>query len=223
MISLFSGTPGSGKSLHIAQYIFDRCRFKKTTIGNFEINREVVPNERFYHFMDNSELDPARLVEFSDEYFTKNRFKEGSILLVIDEAQLLFNAREWNVKGRSDWLLFFTQHRKLGFDIILVSQFDRMIDKQIRSLFEYEYVHRKVSNFGARGKLLSIWSGNKLFFAVKFWYPLKEKVGLERFHYKKSLGALYDTRAIFNALGNEKVPDSEKSEDDMNFIEFQTV
>lgn len=198
MISLYSGTPGSGKSLHVAQYIYDRCRNKRVTIGNFDINRDTVKNPDFYLYWENSELDPLRLVEFSEEYFDFHKFKEGALLIVIDEAQLLFNAREWNVKGRSDWLLFFTQHRKLGYDIILIAQFDKMIDKQIRSLFEYEIIHRKVSNFGWKGKMLSIWSGNRLFIAVKMWYPLKEKVGSERFYYSAKLGEMYDTRSMFN-------------------------
>lgn len=198
MISLFSGTPGSGKSLHIAQYILDRCKREKTTIGNFEINRDIVPNHEFYQYWDNADITPQNLVKFSFDFFGDVKFREGALLLIIDEAQLLFNAREWNIKGRSDWILFFTQHRKLGFNIIMVSQFDKMIDKQIRSLFEYEYVHRKLSNFGWRGKLLSIWTGNRLFVAVKIWYPLKERVGAEHFLYTPKLGSMYDTRAMFN-------------------------
>lgn len=209
MISLYSGTPGSGKSLHVAQYISDRCRNKRCTIANFDINEDCVKNADCFHYWDNSELTPERLVSFSDEFFETHKFKEGAILLIIDEAQLLFNAREWNVKGRSDWLLFFTQHRKLGFDVILIAQFDRMIDKQIRSLFEYEVIHRKVSNFGWKGKMLSIWSGNRLFVAVKMWYPLKEKVGSERFYYTSKLGQMYDTRSMFDKWKEKNVSDNE--------------
>lgn len=216
MISLFSGTPGSGKSLHIAQYIFDRCKREKTTIGNFEINRDIVPNHEFYQYWDNSDITPQNLVRFSYDFFGDVKFREGSLLLIIDEAQLLFNAREWNIHGRSDWILFFTQHRKLGFNIIMVSQFDRMIDKQIRSLFEYEYIHRKLSNFGWRGKLLSIWTGNRLFVAVKIWYPLKERVGAEHFLYSPKYGEMYDTRAMFNLWEgfNEDVSVYESDQED---------
>ena len=38
----------------------------------------------------------------------------------------------------------FSQHRKLGYRVILIAQFDRMLDRQIRSVLEYEYIHRKV-------------------------------------------------------------------------------
>ena len=38
-------------------------------------------------------------------------------------------------------MTFFSQHRKLGFNIILITQSDRMLDKQIRSLVEDEVKH----------------------------------------------------------------------------------
>lgn len=50
---------------------------------------------------------------------------------------------------------------------------------------EYEWIHRKCSNFGVAGKLLGVLFGGKLFVAVKVWYPMKEKVGSEFFVYKK--------------------------------------
>ena len=126
MISLFSGTPGSGKSLHLAQIIYNRCRFEKFTLGNFEVNRDILDGEEWYQFIDNQDLVPENLIEISKEYFSEHKFKEGAIVLIIDEAQLIFNVREWNLAGRSDWIHFFTQHRKLGYDIILVAQFDKM-------------------------------------------------------------------------------------------------
>ena len=35
------------------------------------------------------------------------RVPEETILLVIDECQLLFNARAWNDKNRAAWISFF--------------------------------------------------------------------------------------------------------------------
>lgn len=199
MISLYSGTPGSGKSLHLASIIFNRCRHKVLTIGNFDVNRDVLENDEYYEFVDNEFLCPYILYERSVHYFEDEgrKFKEGAILLIIDEAQLLFNVREWNLKGRNQWIHFFTQHRKLGFDIIIVSQFDKMIDKQLRALFEYEFIHRKMSNFGFRGKFIAMFTGNRLFICVQMWYPLKERIGSESFLYKKVLGELYNTRLMF--------------------------
>ena len=87
----------------------------------------------------------------------------------------------------------------LQFDILVRSQFDRMLDRQIRSLIEYEWIHRKVSNFGVAGKIFSLLFGGKLFVAVKVWYPMKQKVGSEFFMFKKRYSGIYDTYALFSA------------------------
>ena len=98
--------------------------------------------------------------------------KKAQTLIIIDEAQLIFNSRDWNGKNgdRMQWIKFFSQHRKYGYNIILIAQFDRMIDRQIRSLVEYEVAHMKMSNFF---KFLPFTS----FMAVMRWYGQKMKVG----------------------------------------------
>ena len=197
MISLYSGTPGSGKSLHCARTIINWSRLGYPVIGNFTVDLSRYKRAA-YTYCPNDQMTPKFLTEYSRNRFGKKHPKEGSILLVIDECQLLFNAREWQCNGRAQWLSFFTQHRKLGFDIILIAQFDRMIDRQIRSLIEYEYIHRKMSNFGWQGKLLSLFFGGKTFIAVKRWYPLHERLGSEMFHARKSLYSIYDSYATFD-------------------------
>lgn len=177
MIYLYSGTPGSGKSLHQAMDIYYWIRNGKPCITNFPIDKYAIPSkhEPIHYCVENDILCPEYLIKFSHIYYRDHKFKEGGIRLYIDECQLLFNAREWNLKGRKEWLSFFTQHRKYGFDIYLVAQFDRMIDRQIRSLIEYEVIHRKVKNFGKWGMLFNACAGGNLFVAVKVWYPMKEK------------------------------------------------
>lgn len=209
MIYLYSGTPGSGKSLHTARVIYYTLKRGLPVIANFDINLNKIKNAKGdFLQVDNGKLTPQFLIDYSRNYFKNGRVVEGKITLIIDECQLLFNAREWNVKGRADWLSFFTQHRKYGYDIILIAQFDRMIDRQIRSLIEYEQIHRKVSNFGWKGKILSIVMGGHTFVAVKVWYPMQEKVGSEFFHATKKFYSLYDTYNSFASAesGGKGVP-----------------
>ena len=198
MISLYSGTPGSGKSLHCARTITNWSRLGYPVIGNFTVDLSKFKKADFT-YCPNDKLTPEFLTNFSRQRFGSKQPKEGSILLVIDECQLIFNAREWQQSGRAQWLSFFTQHRKLGYDIILIAQFDRMVDRQIRSLIEHEYIHRKMSNFGWQGKIMSLFFGGKTFIAVKMWYPLHEKLGSEIFHARKSLYSIYDSYATFDA------------------------
>lgn len=203
MIDLYSGTPGAGKSLHTAYRLYYWLRLGRPAICNFHINLRKVdrkhPEKLHYLCIDNQELSPEFLIAYSKDYFRGKIIKEDSILLVIDEAQIIFNARTWQQIGRSEWLSFFSQHRKYGYHIILVAQFDRMLDRQIRSVIEYEYVHRKVSNFGIKGKALSLVMGARVFVAVKVWYPMQEKVGQEFFRARKKFYSLYDTYGSFNA------------------------
>ena len=52
MISLYSGTPGSGKSCHAAREIALRLQRKDSVvIGNFYFNTKAVKNVKVYTFM----------------------------------------------------------------------------------------------------------------------------------------------------------------------------
>lgn len=206
MISLYSGTPGSGKSLHCAKLISDYMSSNAPCIVNFPISKRNLKKissqmknkgKLPIYSYDNSEITPQFLKEFSDEYFLDHKFKEGHILLIIDECQLMFNSREYNKSNRQEWIWFFTQHRKLGYEVILIAQFDRMIDRQIRSLIEYEFIHRQVSNFGRFGKVITLFGLFKLFCVVKRYYPLNEKVGTSFLVCSKKLYKIYDTNYMF--------------------------
>ena len=212
MIRLYSGTPGSGKSLHNARDVINRSRSGKPVIGNFPCDLSKYPKAK-YTYVPNYELNPDFLIKYSREYFAGKRVKEGSILVVIDECQLLFNSRDWQQKGRNEWLAFFTQHRKYGYDITLIAQFDRMIDRQIRGVIEYEYVHRKMSNYGIGGKIMSLLFGGNTFVVVQMWYPLKLKVGSEMVHAKKRLYSIYDTFGTFDTAPGSSPADSSSNSD----------
>lgn len=204
MISLYSGTPGSGKSCHTAQVIQERLwKRDAIVIGNFFINTKLLKKCRgTYLYVQNYRLTPERLILFSRRLSRHygRRLREGELLVVIDEAQLLFNSRDWQTPGRRSWLSFFTQHRHFGYDFILVAQFDRMLDRQVRSLIEYEYVHRKVKNAGKIGAVLGFLSGGKMFVSICRWYPIGEKVSMNFFFGSKKLFSLYDSYNAFEPV-----------------------
>ena len=196
MIRLYSGTPGSGKSLHNARDVIARSRMGKPVIGNFPVDLSRFKRAN-YTYVPNYELNPEYLINYSRKFFQGKKIKEGAILLVIDECQLMFNSRDWQQKGRSDWLSFFSQHRKYGYDVTLIAQFDRMIDRQIRGVIEYEFIHRKLSNYGLGGKIMSILFGGNTFVVVEMWYPLKLKISSEFVHARKYYYSIYDTFGTF--------------------------
>lgn len=198
-VYLFTGTPGSGKSLHMAQLIYWRCFAKKPVIANFEINAERVPNRaRTFSLCGNDVLSPKALEDYARWYWDGRPVKEGEIKLFIDEAQLLFNSREWNKSDRAAWVAFFTQHRKMGYDVYLVCQFADMLDKQIRSLCEYEVKHRKVNNVGWVGKLIGLCAfGQTVVVGVTYWMGQKMRLGAEWTLARRKYYGIYDTFKTF--------------------------
>lgn len=205
MINLFSGTPGSGKSLHVADLIYRWLHiYKAPVVANFDFRAAACRPKGWGSFLyvNNSQITPEFLIYFSERYKALRKMQqvpEEHILLVIDEAQLLFNAREWQKINRAEWISFFTQHRKLGYRVVLIAQFDRMLDRQIRSVLEYEFIHRKVGNIGFGGKIISALAGGNLHVAVKVYKPLNEKVGSEFFKANKRLYSLYDSYTRFGS------------------------
>lgn len=200
MIYLYSGTPGSGKSLCMAQDIYRKLRRGQNVIANFAINMDVVSKGWFgrkkknigkFTYVSNADLTVDFLVKYSKENHIEG--KESQTLLCIDESQVLFNARNFNDKERMKWIIFFSQHRKMGYNVILVAQMDRMLDRQVRGLIETEYKFRKVNNFKI-GRLFPF----SLFCQVEYWYGVRERVGCEFFTYSKKYGELYNTYALFD-------------------------
>lgn len=201
MITLYSGTPGSGKSYHAAVRIDWYIHHGGSLICNFPVAVPDGVNPKkplLVSYWDNSEITPSRLAEYARQHHTLG--KEGQTLLIVDEAQVIWNCRDFAARNRMDWITFFSQHRKLGFDILLISQNDRMIDRQIRMLIEYEVKHRKVNNYGSGGKILSLLTGGSTWFiAMQYWYGgNKVMLNKEMIRFKKSISGLYDSYAIFN-------------------------
>lgn len=194
MIYLYSGTPGSGKSTHAAQTILDFVRRGKRVLANFEVNLAVLGDKAgLFTYVENHELSVTFLRDFAAGVFEGRRVVEGGILLVLDEAQLLFSPMMWQANYAQGWLGFFTQHRKYGYDVVLITQIDRMINRQIRGLIEYEYIHRKVRNLGgAWGVILSLFIGQ--FYCVETWYQVRNlRTGGHAMRYSKKAFQLFDT------------------------------
>lgn len=192
MIEFYSGTPGSGKSYHAVKRMVQKLRRSShnTVISNVAMDFSSVKGcKGSFYYVPNDELTVDYLIEFARQHhdFTGNvKEVEGQTLVVIDECQVFFNPREFSKKDRLPWVNFFTMHRHLGFNFILVSQFDRLVDRQIRNNFEYEVVHRKCNNYKFL-MLLPI----PVFLAIEKWYGCKERMGMEFIVFNKKYGNLY--------------------------------
>ena len=175
MIQIIQGTPGSGKSAVATVDMLEFLQYGGVVACNYDLvpgwqykladmspkvrwgisDRQAVASsywqrafkvgthDTIYQLSDKlKELVPHKIDK-------RGRIKEGSGRLYLDEAQFLFNSRDWS--NNSGYIEFFTQHRKLGWDVYLIAHAEDMIDKQIRRLIEYEARLRnlnKVKPFG---------------------------------------------------------------------------
>lgn len=219
-ISLYTGFVGSGKSYAATSY---GCRIADAPMGNgwivanfpIKAKKKRLPGIRFkksfpfvevyerfnnprWIYKDNSELTVKYLVAKSHEMGWYGN--ESSAVLIFDEASIPFNSREWqgkkNGEGRIDWIKFLSQSRKFGYDVIFITQDARMLDRQIRSLCEFEVVHRKLNGHGLfmfMPKFMTVFAG------IKYWNGMRFTKGqLMLTLYKKSVADRYDTTALFD-------------------------
>lgn len=158
------------------------------------------PPENRFSYLDG-------LYGFAQNYHKKNnrgQILENQTLLVIDECQELFNTRSWNRKDRLEWCSFFRQHGKYGYNVYLISQDDKVIDKQIRSILQYEFEHRCVNNYKLLGRVLGFLSGGKLFVCIQRMYGIKgkdAKIKSKFFQGERKYYEFYDSYKTFGQQG----------------------
>lgn len=126
----------------------------------------------------------------------EKQYKEHQTLLVFDECHNIWNSRTWKRSDRLPWLSFFAEHRHFGFDIILMSQFDGAVDKQLKGRLENEVYHRKFFNF-LKPKMLADFVS--LIFPVPIFIVIVRKYGM-----KSKKEAHYYTRWV---IGSRKIFD----------------
>lgn len=200
MVFTYTGTPGSGKSLHCAEKILFHLRQGKRVICNFPINTYMI-KKRFrknFYYIPDEHLTPHYLFEFAKAYHKEA--KEDQTFLFIDEAQRLFPIDRVYLMRR-EWEQFFQLHRHYGYSVILVTQNMSYINKGIRIQTEYEVKHRKINNYGLGGLLLTLLH-IPLFVALTYWQGTREKIYSDFFLFRRKYGKLYNTFANFDTTYN---------------------
>lgn len=206
MITVYTGTPGSGKSLHVAKDIYNILKFKKyaIVITNILIKEDKFNLEQYerYIYIETGKVNVYDIWELSENWYNQHEYLslnklENCVYLILDEAQLLFNARAWQSNSKLGWTEFFSLHRHVGLKVILITQMLTNLDKQVRGLVEFECIHYKIKNMGYIGLFFNLICFGGLFRYVEYWTPKNEKIQSYFFKYKKYLGDLYDTHALF--------------------------
>ena len=230
MIELWSGTPGSGKSASVTVYALDFIRRGGVVLANFSLadnwcdvwaDHTIIGRfSKSYHkkqvdILKNrwwvfSDLDDVWAFSKQYEQYLSKKMKkqfEGRCLLIIDECQLLFNARNWS--KNMGWIEFFSQHRKLGFDILLIAHSVEMVDSQCRNYIEYVVKLRNLYRVKIpfiQIPLSYLFLAKNLFFAKWYYFGVGVLTGEcwknRLLPLKKWQAGLYESMRIFR-LGDE--------------------
>lgn len=214
-ISLYSGTPGSYKSYHATAVILNWLGKGKNVIANFPIDahkyyRKVKKLGKFC-FVPNTDLTVEYLINFANSNHKTGKLN-AQTLVVIDEASIMFNPRQFDgaeKRTRMDWINFFANHRHYNYEFILIAQNDRMLDRQIRGLLEYDMKHRALKNWNLTFALISM-ACKGLFHCVEYWYPCKLKTSTQLCRFNKRVASCYDTMALFKFDNKKDDNDNKK-------------
>ena len=150
MIEFFSGTLGAGKTYHAVERHAEHVAKGGTVGSNVALKWDgfVRLVEHRYGVTPRREqwidLTDCPVAEFHK--LTPAGTPEMSTLVVVDEAQLGFNARAWS-KTSEDLLAFLTQSRKQMTDVIFISQSAENVDKQLRRLAQFFWSFRDMSRY----------------------------------------------------------------------------
>ncbi len=151
MITAFTGTPGSGKSYDAARKIIDNLRKGRVIYTNirgmdspecFEVIKLVAGLSDYGLAKHLRFLEAAQVKEFWLHV-------EPGSLIVLDEVQNDFNARDWQSQKNVQFNAWASTHRHHGYDVILITQSIQRLDTAVRALVEWTYIYRKVNFFGS--------------------------------------------------------------------------
>lgn len=181
---VYSGVPGSGKTYHAVR---DMVCNRSPVVTNVRVSG--IPDAAVLPISD---IKPRLLMAFSDWWFSSHPYRENSLLLVVDEAQLLFNSRTWKDDDRLDWLAFLSQHRKYGYRCVFIAQSIQMIDKQFRCLCEFDVRHTAASSVSVATRFLSL-LGLRLTCAKYYYFETDVLVMRDIYRIGRRVYRHYDT------------------------------
>lgn len=144
MIRFVTGTLGAGKTFHSVRELMRHLAAGGTVVTNIECQHDRIRNviarrSGVWIFPDQLRVfDPEITPNWQTEIPWGSL--EGDVLVVLDEAHLFYNSRDWAATAAQnrDLLSFLTQSRKAGVDVLWITQDGGNVDKQFRVIAEWE-------------------------------------------------------------------------------------
>lgn len=164
MIFLFTGVNGASKTLNAIKFINEDEQFKGRPVYYNHI-RDVQPeNEKGVKVLN------SNWIELSDDDAKKWYEIEYGAVIFIDESHYLFPVITKRNGLPEHYINEITEHRRLGHDIVLVTQDPRNIDAFVRRLVG---VHRHYERI-MQGEKIKFFQWNKCVENVQEFHARKE-------------------------------------------------
>lgn len=151
MIIIHEGVPGAGKSFDAVRKILSALKKGRRVYTNIDGMDKPECLEYIANYIQSTRDDLLDQLHFIDKGHIPHfwDFTDSGSLVVIDEAQLYFNSRDFTKTANREFSDWASTHRHHGYDLILITQRAERIDTAVRSLAEFRYRYRKLSFFGS--------------------------------------------------------------------------
>lgn len=213
MIATVTGPPGAGKTFYAIRKMVEALEAGKVVASNVEMTDDwlsqvarrnpftrAVPG-RWRRRVDRWERSAFFTEELDDLFRIRLRgTEEGRGVMVLDEAHGWMNSRNWKDDDRMRIVRFFSQHRKLGWDVYLITQDAANVDRQVRSLSEYHVQLRNLKRLKWMGIPLSPFD---LFLAVWTWHSGGKAVVKRECYGLNATRKLYNTHQVSHGLEDD--------------------
>ena len=220
-ITLFSGTVGSGKSLHAAEDIKEKLRWGRYVISTCNINTTLCfmtkrqerlynftkgrihkfkhdDREKNFYFVDILQITPQYLYEFAAVHHVEG--KERQTYLYLDECVAIFSPTcptMQDLKLWEEWQTFFRMSRQLGYEVILIPQSSKLISRKVVDCCDLDVRHFAQKNHGTAGFFISLFLGG-VFTAYTFWRGDRRECQSQKWYrYKPLYGQMYNSYTLF--------------------------
>ncbi|MGG3840916.1 zonular occludens toxin domain-containing protein [Paenibacillus thiaminolyticus] len=203
MIYQYIGTVGSGKSYCALDRIVEHLRKGLYVIANFPLHFTQKQIRKGYAdrymYLDGELLEDERGISIFLHLSEKYGFDEfkNKCLVVLDECGDIYPPDQSTSPTQRLWKDFFTQHRKYGYDFILIMQDEKAINRTIASCVEYKIIHRKANNIFPFSLLPFT-----IFVQVTHWKQSRQRLKAEHTIFVKGFAKMYETHRKFGKLRN---------------------
>ena len=150
MIFGYTGTPGSSKSYEAVVLILQYLSKGKTVFTNLDGLELRECREAIKVVCGLSDLALERQLKILEKDQIEDFWNHvmPMSLIVIDEIHKYFSSRDWQSEKNKLFGFWASTHRHQGFDLVCITQNAERVDAAVRSLWEWNYVFRKVNFFG---------------------------------------------------------------------------